>query len=98
LGPWLLAVFGTELEGWRKYDVVALAEQLSPGKVALYFDCGTEDDFRLQDNLQYVHEALTAKHVEHEFFLGPGRHNFEFWAARLPSSLTFLRKHTAKAQ
>ena len=67
------------------------------GKVALYIDCGTEDDFALQDNAQYVHEALTAKHVEHEFFIGPGKHNFAFWSARVPKSLAFLRDHT-KAQ
>lgn len=48
--------------------------------------------------MQYVHEALTARHVEHEFFLGPGKHDLAFWAARLPESLAFLRDHTAKPQ
>jgi S-formylglutathione hydrolase FrmB len=98
VGAWLQRVFGTNLDGWRKFDVVNLATALPAGKVALYFDCGTEDIFRLHDNLQYVHEALDAKRIPHEFFLGPGGHDFDFWRARLPSSLTFLRDHTAKAQ
>jgi S-formylglutathione hydrolase FrmB len=98
LGPWLRGVFGDDLAGWKRYDVVELAGALPPGKVALYFDCGTEDDFRLHDNLQYVHEQLTARHIPHEFFLGPGAHNFEFWRARVPFSLAFLRDHTAQAQ
>jgi S-formylglutathione hydrolase FrmB len=98
LGAWLQGVFGGTLDGWRKYDVVALATALPPGVVALYFDCGTEDSFRLHDNVQYVHEALDARRIPHEFFLGPGGHDFDFWRVRLPSSLTFLRDHTAKAQ
>ncbi|HEX7836000.1 MAG TPA: hypothetical protein VF469_00990, partial [Kofleriaceae bacterium] len=66
--------------------------------LALYFDCCTEDDFQLQDNLQYVHEALTARHIEHEYFVGPGKHDFAFWSARLPHSLAFLRDHTARPE
>ncbi|MEZ4362753.1 MAG: alpha/beta hydrolase family protein [Kofleriaceae bacterium] len=98
IGAWLLRVFGDELEGWRKYDVVALAEHLKPGELALYFDCGTEDGFQLDDNLRYVDEVLTARQLEHEVFLGPGRHDFGFWRERLPHSLAFLRAHVARAR
>jgi S-formylglutathione hydrolase FrmB len=98
LGAWSSEVLGSDLATWKAHDVVELATKLPPGKVALYFDCGTEDDFNLQDNVQYVHEALTAHHIEHELFLGPGKHNFDFWTARLPKSLEFLRAHTTKPQ
>jgi len=98
LGAWIGEVLSSDVASWKAHDVVELASKLPSGKVALYFDCGTEDDFNLQDNVQYVHEALTAKHVEHEFFIGPGKHNFEFWTARVPKSLAFLRDHTAKPQ
>jgi S-formylglutathione hydrolase FrmB len=97
-GAWLKGLFGDDLAGWRQVDVVQLANALPPGRVALYIDCGTEDELGLHDNAQYVHEALTAKEIPHEFFLGPGGHNFAFWSARLPHSLAFLREHTAKAQ
>jgi len=95
---WLAGLFGTDVATWKAYDVVELAGKLGPGKLALYFDCGSEDDFALQDNVQYVHEVLTARHIEHEYFLGPGKHNFEFWAPRAPKSLAFLRDHTARPQ
>jgi len=95
---WISRVFGSDLADWKAHDVVELAGKLGPGKLALYFDCGTEDDFALQDNVQYVHEALTARHIDHEFFLGPGKHDFAFWAARVPVSLAFMRDHTAKAE
>lgn len=94
---WIQLMFGNDIAEWKAHDVVELAGKTA-GKVALYIDCGTEDDFALQDNAQYVHEALTARHIAHEFFLGPGKHNFEFWSARVPVSLAFLRDHTAKPQ
>ena len=99
-GPrgWIAGLFGGDIAAWKAHDVVELAGRLSPGKVALYIDCGTEDDFALQDNAQYVHEALTARHIDHEFFLGPGKHDFAFWSARVPKSLAFLRDHTSKPQ
>lgn len=96
VGGWLFGTFGAELAGWKQYDVVELAKQLPPGKVALYFDCGTEDSFKLHDNVQYVHEALEQAKIPHQFFLGPGGHDFDFWRPRLPESLKFLREHTAK--
>lgn len=101
IGGWLAKVFGEDVAGWKQYDVVELAtaHAASPApKVALYFDCGTEDDFHLQDNVQYVHEALGKKNIPHELYLGPGRHDFAFWKARLPQSLQFLRDHTAAAK
>ena len=98
IGAWIRTVLGGDIAGWKAHDVVELASALPPGKLALYIDCGTEDGFHLQDNAQYVHAQLTAKHIDHEFFIGPGRHDFEFWAARLPRSLAFLRDHTAKPE
>lgn len=98
IGPWVRGIFGPDIATWKAHDVVELAQELAPGKVALYFDCGAEDDFALQDNVQYVHEALTARHVEHAFFLGPGKHDFAFWSARVPESLAFLRDHTARPE
>ena len=92
---WIRTVFGGDIADWKAHDVVELAGKLGPGKVALYFDCGTEDDFHLQDNVQYVHEALTARHIEHEYFLGPGKHDFDFWAPRAAKSLAFLTRHTS---
>jgi S-formylglutathione hydrolase FrmB len=95
---WIGAVFGSDLADWKAHDVVELATALPPGKLALYFDCGTEDGFHLQDNVQYVHAALTARHIDHAFYVGPGHHDFAFWAQRVPSSLAFLRDHTAKPE
>lgn len=96
IGGWIQSMLGSDIANWKAHDVVELAGKLPPGKVALYLDCGTEDQFALQDNLQYAHEALTARGIQHEYYLGPGKHDFAFWSERLPRSLAFLGQHTAK--
>ncbi|HKE17245.1 MAG TPA: alpha/beta hydrolase family protein [Kofleriaceae bacterium] len=98
IGAWIRGTLGPDIANWKAHDVVELASKLAPGKVALYFDCGTEDMFGLNDNVQYVHEALTARHIEHQFYLGPGQHDFSFWSARVPKSLAFLRDHVVGPQ
>ena len=94
VGKWFLALYGTEIQFWRDHDPAFLAQKLAPGQLAIYLDAGTEDDLQLQDGAQYLHDVLTARHIEHAWFLGPGHHNFELWTRRLPESLRFLQAHT----
>jgi S-formylglutathione hydrolase FrmB len=91
---WVFSRFGTDIAFWRDHDPSVLATKLTPGTLALYFDCGTEDDFKLDDQARYLHDVLTAHRLDHSWFLGPGRHDFVFWKARLGKSLAFLRDHT----
>ncbi len=96
IGKWVRAIYGPDLANWQAHDPAALAQKLEPGKLALYLDCGTEDVFALNDGAQYLHDVLTARKIEHAFFIGPGGHDFAFWKPRLPESLKFLRDHTSK--
>ena len=98
LGEWIASRFGTHIEDYRARDPATLVAKLEPGTLALYLDCGTEDDFKLDDSASYVHDLLVARHIEHTFFLGPGAHNFGFWGPRLPMSLAFMRAHVAAAK
>jgi len=93
---WMAGLIGTDLAHVRELDPTSLVASLAPGELALYIDCGTEDDFALQNHATYLHDLLVARHIDHAFFLGPGRHNFRFWSARVPESLAFLRDHTTK--
>jgi S-formylglutathione hydrolase FrmB len=94
---WMSGLFGTDVAHVRELDPTTLAGSLQPGQLALYLDCGTEDDFGLNNHATYLHDVLAARGIEHVFFLGPGHHNFRFWTARLPESLAFLRAHTTSA-
>ena len=95
---WIAMIFGTSLDAWKSHDIVTQLDTNAAAfkDLALYFDCGTEDDYRLNDNLSYLHDQLVAHKIPHEFFLGPGKHDAAFWTARVPSSLAFLRDHVAK--
>jgi S-formylglutathione hydrolase FrmB len=96
IGAWVRGIYGTNRAYWLSYDPAALAAKVEPGKPALYLDCGTEDEFLLMDAMQYLHEVLVARKIEHAYFIGPGHHDFGFWIPRLPESLKFLREHVAK--
>jgi len=96
IGAWVRAIFGTDIANWRAHDPAALVQTLVPGTVALYLDCGTEDEFALHDGAAYLHDLLAARHIEHAYYRGPGHHTFAFWRERLPKSLAFLRDKVAK--
>lgn len=93
---WIVGIFGPDIANWRAHDPAALVDKLQPGALAIYLDCGTEDDFRLHNGAQYLHDLLLAKKIDHAWYLGPGRHDGDFWRPRAPHSLTFLAEHTAK--
>ena len=94
-GRWFRGVFGAQRANWLAHDPSELIKQLPVGALALYLDCGTEDEFVLYNGARYVHDLLTERGVEHAYYEGAGRHNFEFWQRRLPSSLGFFAAHFA---
>jgi S-formylglutathione hydrolase FrmB len=95
---WMLGLFGDDIANWKQYDPAALVGTLEPGKLALYLDCGTEDDFLFHHQAAHIHDLLLDRKIEHEYFVGPGRHTFAFWRQRVGESLRFLRDHTSKPQ
>jgi S-formylglutathione hydrolase len=97
-GAWIRGVFGPDITSWQAYDPALLLAKLEPGKLKLYLDCGTEDDFALHNGMQYLHELLLDHKIPHEYYIGPGRHDFNFWAVRLPKSLAFLRASVEAAK
>ncbi|HEY5936981.1 MAG TPA: alpha/beta hydrolase family protein [Kofleriaceae bacterium] len=94
-GAWIRGIFGSELANWQAHDPASLVGKLGPGGPKLYLDCGTEDEFALHNHAAYLHDLLLDKKIDHEYFSGPGRHDFTFWAQRLPKSLAFLRTNTS---
>jgi putative tributyrin esterase len=97
-GEWIRSIFGADIAFWRERDPAVLATRLSPGTLKIYLDCGTEDIFALHNGMQYLHDLLLEKKIDHEYYIGPGAHDFAFWTARLPKSLAFMQKSLAQAQ
>lgn len=97
IGNWVRSIFGNDLARWREHDPAILVSRLGPNAPRLYLDCGDDDELALHNHAMYLHELLEARKIDHEFWIGRGRHDFKLWAARLPNSLQFLRKHTTPA-
>ncbi len=83
--------FGTDIANWRAHDPATLGAKLAPGQLAIYLDCGTEDEFRLDNGMQHLHDVLKQAGVAHTYHLVPGRHNTAFWRDRIGHSLAFFR-------
>lgn len=95
IGTLLYSIFGTDIQNWRDHDPAFLAKSLNDGELAIYLDCGTEDEFRLHNGVSYLHEVLESRGIAHDFTLAPGTHSASFWADRIDDSLAFHTKHFA---
>jgi S-formylglutathione hydrolase FrmB len=96
LGGYIRGIFGPDIANWDAHDPAHLVTTLAPGELALYLDCGTEDGLALHDGAQYVHDLLIARGVSHDWYLGPGRHDFDFWRQRIDDSLAFFARSLTK--
>jgi len=96
IGAWVRHIFGPDLANWQAHDPAFLAGKLRPGQLALYLDCGTEDVFGLNNEAAYLHDLLTARGIDHAYYVGPGRHDFSFWRQRIDDSLGFLAAQLAR--
>ncbi|MBZ0232406.1 MAG: esterase family protein, partial [Deltaproteobacteria bacterium] len=97
IGAHIRAIFGADVANWRAHDPAWLAKELDDGELAIYLDCGAEDRLLLQNGAQYLHDVLLARGVAHEWYLGPGDHDFGFWGQRIDDSLAFFTRSLAPA-
>jgi S-formylglutathione hydrolase FrmB len=87
------AVFGDPIDArlWAENDPLVAARRVDRKAVpALYFDCGTEDRYGLENGQRALHVILEGRGIPHTFELAPGDHGYEFVRSRLEKSLTFL--------
>jgi S-formylglutathione hydrolase FrmB len=89
-------VFGGDIARYRAHDPAVLATKLDPNALAIYLDCGEDDDFKFDDQARYLDGVLDARGVDHTFEIAPGHHLFDFWKARLPRSLAFFDAKLAR--
>jgi S-formylglutathione hydrolase FrmB len=95
-GAWMRGIYGADLANWQAHDPPSLVAKRKTGLPAIYLECGTEDEFHLQDGMQYLHDVLLEHGIEHAYFIGPGKHDAEFWKPRLFESLKFLAEKVAR--
>lgn len=82
-------ILGPDIATWRDHSPDILAGKLKNGQIAIYLDCGAEDQFGFLDHALYFHDRLTALGLAHEFHTAPGKHNDAFFSQRVKVSLGF---------
>jgi S-formylglutathione hydrolase FrmB len=92
LGP----VFGDPINipHWLRNDPFELARVNKAGikKLAIYFNCGKEDDFGFEVGAEALDRQLKSEGIMHEFHLYPGNHSAEYFASHLGETLEFHSK------
>ncbi|HYL14706.1 MAG TPA: alpha/beta hydrolase family protein [Terriglobales bacterium] len=93
LGRLLGAVFGNpiDLPHWRQNDPLALAKKNAAGvrKLAIYFNCGRNDDYGFEKGAEALHRRLEAESMPHEFHLYPGDHSLRYFLEHLGETIEF---------
>ena len=90
-----LRIFGTifgsppDRAFWDRVSPLTLARTADFAHLAIYFDCGAQDDYGFNAGADALHRALDARHIPHEFHIYPGGHNWAYFAEHLPASLEF---------
>jgi S-formylglutathione hydrolase FrmB len=84
-------VFGKPLDRafWSRDNPLTLARTADIEHLAIYFDCGAKDDYGFEAGAQILHDELSSRGIPHEFRLYPGRHNWDYFASHISTSLEF---------
>jgi S-formylglutathione hydrolase FrmB len=96
LGP----VFGVPINEmhWRANDPFVLARKhgIRLRSVAIYFNCGRDDDLGFERGAAALHRQLQSQGVVHEYHLYPGDHSLEYFLTHLGEVMEFHWKAFSK--
>jgi S-formylglutathione hydrolase FrmB len=100
----LEAVFGkpVDLRHWNVNSPFVLARQnrslIKATKLAIYFNCGDEDEFEFEKGAEALDRQLKAEAIPHEFHLYPGNHSAAYFLSHLGETLMFHSQVFAAAK
>ena len=104
LGRMLAPVFGNPVDvpHWNQNSPFVLARQ-NRGKIlatrlAIYFNCGLDDDFGFETGASELHRQLQSEHIPHESHLYSGNHSSEYFLAHLGETMVFHSRNFAAAK
>lgn len=89
----LAAVFGNPIDAshWKNNSPLVLAERNAAGlqKVAIYFNCGQDDDYGFEKGAAELHDELQKEGVKHEYRSYPGDHSITYFLSHFEEVLVF---------
>src|SRR5271163_4553222 len=93
LGGILGNVFGNPIDAahWRENDPFTLARKnkLAIASLAIYFNCGRDDQFEFEVGAQALDRQLHAESIPHEFHLYSGDHSASYFLSHLGEVIEF---------
>jgi S-formylglutathione hydrolase FrmB len=92
LGQVLAGPFGSPIDPafWKRNSPFTLVRnEPRPAGLAIYFDCGTDDEFGFENGARAFHSLLVSRGIPHEFHLYPGGHGWAYVAQHWEASLQF---------
>jgi S-formylglutathione hydrolase FrmB len=80
-----------DLPHWKQNSVFLLARKNQSGlrNLAIYFNCGQQDDFGFEDGAAALHQQLDTEHVKHEYHLYPGDHSLTYFLSHMGEVMEF---------
>jgi S-formylglutathione hydrolase FrmB len=93
MGKMLAAVFGSPIEvaHWKENSPFILAgrNQTALRRLAIYFNCGEDDNYRFEKGAAALHEQLQKQGVKHEYHPYPGDHSLSYFLAHFAEVMEF---------
>jgi S-formylglutathione hydrolase FrmB len=93
LGRLLGPAFGEPINTlhWNRNSVFVLARnnRAALRSLAIYFNCGEQDDFGFEDGASALDRQLRAEGIKHEYHLYPGDHSLTYFLAHMDEVMEF---------
>jgi S-formylglutathione hydrolase FrmB len=93
LGRLLATVFGSpiEVQHWKANSPFVLADsnQAALRRMAIYFNCGQDDNYGFEKGAAALHGQLQKEKVEHEYHPYPGDHSLSYFLAHFTEVMEF---------
>jgi len=86
------SIFGISesMDLWNQNNPLRMArESTRLDDLAIYFDCGTEDEYGFYVGAEQLHDILESRGIRHEFHLYPGTHGWDYAREHTAASLAF---------
>ncbi len=87
------AVFGMPIDvtHWHENDPLVLAKKnaVALRKVAIYFNCGQEDNYGFEKGAAALHDELQREKVPHRYHPYPGDHSLTYFLAHFAEVMEF---------
>jgi S-formylglutathione hydrolase FrmB len=79
---------------WTNYSVVKLVESLPKDRLAIIFDCGTDDLFTNENRA--LHQKMLQLKIPHEYTDRPGKHEWAYWTNAIQYHFLFFSNYFGK--